>query len=108
MRLPFRKKDKKRDGRTSPIPNELRPTGGFGLDANASPPSRSSAQLLAALPPNVLARIFTFVCPHALDESYETCEESANEKGCMLCDLRDLSRCVQVNRAWRGTAIKIL
>ncbi|QPG96953.1 hypothetical protein C2857_005537 [Epichloe festucae Fl1] len=108
MRLPFRKKDKKRDGRTSPTPAEFRPTGGFGPDANASPPSRSSAQLLAALPPKVLARIFTFVCPHALDESYETCEESANEKGCMLCDLRDLSRCVQVNRAWRGTAIKIL
>ncbi|KAG6014768.1 hypothetical protein E4U43_006152 [Claviceps pusilla] len=106
MRLPFRKKDKKKSGRTSPIPDEFLPTR-IGLDPNVFPPSRFSAQLLAALPPRVLARIFTFVCPHALDESYETCEESA-EKGCMLCDLRDLSRCVQVNRAWRETAVQIL
>ncbi|KAG5917052.1 hypothetical protein E4U42_007402 [Claviceps africana] len=108
MRLPFRKKDKKKSGRTSPIPEEFRPARGFGLDTNIFPPSRFSAQLLAALPPKVLARIFTFVCPHALDESYETCEESGAEKGCMLCDLRDLSRCVLVNRAWREIAIQIL
>ncbi|KAG6009964.1 hypothetical protein E4U21_000735 [Claviceps maximensis] len=104
MRLPFRRKDKKKDGRTSPIPDEFRPSR---LDTNVFPPTRFSAQLLAALPAKVLSRIFTFVCPHALDESYETCEESA-EKGCMLCDLRDLSRCVLVNRAWREVAIKIL
>ncbi|KAG5981487.1 hypothetical protein E4U55_002884 [Claviceps digitariae] len=107
MRLPFRKKDKKKNGRTSPIPEEFRPPRGFGLDTDVFPPSRFSAQLLAALPPKVLVRIFTFVCPHALDESYETCEESA-EKGCMLCDLRDLSHCVRVNRAWREIAIQIL
>ncbi|KAG6026192.1 hypothetical protein E4U41_001321 [Claviceps citrina] len=108
MRLPFRRKDRKRSGQTSPIPDEFRPpTPGFGLDTNVFPPSPLSAQLLAALPPKVLSRIFAFVCPHALDESYETCEESA-EKGCMLCDLRDLSRCVLVNRAWREIAIQIL
>ncbi|KAK2603752.1 hypothetical protein QQS21_004037 [Conoideocrella luteorostrata] len=108
MRLPFRKKEKKRDGLTSPVPDEFRSIGGFGLDPGRFPPSRFSAQLLAKLPNKVLERIFTFVCPHALDESYETCEDSANEKGCMLCDLRDLSRCVQVNRAWRAASIKIL
>ncbi|KAG6254581.1 hypothetical protein E4U24_007459 [Claviceps purpurea] len=108
MRLPFRRKDKKKSQSASIIPDEFRPTPyGFALDTNVFPPSRFSAQLLAALPPRVLARIFTFVCPHALDESYETCEESA-EKGCMLCDLRDLSRCVQVNRAWREVAVQIL
>lgn len=108
MRLPFRRKDKKKSQSASIIPDEFRPTPyGFALDTNIFPPSRFSAQLLAALPSRVLARIFTFVCPHAVDESYETCEESA-EKGCMLCDLRDLSRCLQVNRTWREVAVQIL
>ncbi|KAG5964654.1 hypothetical protein E4U58_003116 [Claviceps cyperi] len=108
MRLPFRRKDKKKSQSAAIIPDEFRPTPyGFALDTDVFPPSCFSAQLLAALPPRVLARIFTFVCPHAVDESYETCEESA-EKGCMLCDLRDLSRCLQVNRAWREVAVQIL
>ncbi|KAG6103531.1 hypothetical protein E4U14_006197 [Claviceps sp. LM454 group G7] len=108
MRLPFRRKDKKKSQSAFIIPDEFRPTPyGFALDTDVFPPSRFSAQLLAALPSRVLARIFTFVCPHAVDESYETCEESA-EKGCMLCDLRDLSRCLQVNRAWREVAVQIL
>ena len=106
MRLPFRKKDKKRDGQTSPVPAEFRPTG--ALNPLLFPPSPFSARLLAALPTKVLERIFTYICPHALDETYETCEESANDKGCMLCDLRDLAHCAQVNRIWRSAAIKIL
>ncbi|QUC18501.1 uncharacterized protein UV8b_02742 [Ustilaginoidea virens] len=108
MRLPFRKKRQEREGLASPVFDEFRAVGGYGLKPLLFPPSRFSAQLLASLPPRVLERIFVFVCPHAVDDSYETCEKSANEKGCMLCDLRDLSRCVQVNRAWRATAIKIL
>ncbi|OAA40348.1 F-box domain protein [Metarhizium rileyi] len=106
MRLLFRKKGKKRDGPTSPLPAEFRPLA--ALDSLRSPPSRFSARILATLPSTILKRIFTFVCPHAIDESYESCEESAKDEGCMLCDVRDLSHCTQVNRAWRPTAIQVL
>jgi hypothetical protein len=43
-----------------------------------------------------------------LDESYETCEQSAVEDACMLCDLRDLAHCVQVCKAWHPAARKLL
>lgn len=68
----------------------------------------SSARRLVNLPAPVLERIFTFVCPHAKDESYETCEQSSLEDACMLCDLRDLAHCVAVCKKWRAEAIKLL
>ena len=69
-----------------------------------------SAQLLAKLPGPLLERIFSFVCPHTQDETYESCEQSALEVGdtCMLCDLRDLAHCAQVSRKWRVHATKLL
>ncbi|KAJ5586669.1 uncharacterized protein N7459_002434 [Penicillium hispanicum] len=51
------------------------------------------------LPRPVLARILTFVCPHAIDTSYETSDESMTD-GCMLCDMRDLAHCAQVSKRW--------
>ncbi|RWA07255.1 hypothetical protein EKO27_g7857 [Xylaria grammica] len=48
------------------------------------------------LPAPILERVFSFVCPHSSDESYETCERSAVEDTCMLCDLRDLAHAAQV------------
>ena len=71
-------------------------------------PTRASAAVLAHLPAAILDRIFTFVCPHSRDESYATCEQSAVEDGCMLCDLRDLARCVAVCRRWKEEAVKVL
>ncbi|KAK3898743.1 hypothetical protein C8A05DRAFT_37668, partial [Staphylotrichum tortipilum] len=71
-------------------------------------PTRASAGVLARFPAAVFARIFAFVCPHARDESYATCEQSAVEDACMLCDLRDLARCVAVCRRWRTEAVKLL
>lgn len=71
-------------------------------------PNRASAAKLAALPAPVLERIFAFVCPHTQDCSYETQEQSSLEDACMLCDLRDLSHCIQVNRRWCKTAAKVL
>lgn len=47
----------------------------------------------------VLAYIFALVCPHTVDESYETSEESMTD-GCMLCDMRDLAHCAQVCKRW--------
>lgn len=105
MRLPFRKKDKKSDAGVD-IPAEFRPEG-YGVPA-PYPPTLQSTWLVARLPPSVLERIFSWVCPHARDESYDTCEQSGSEKGCMLCDLRNLAHCIQVCRSWRVSGIKIL
>ena len=67
-----------------------------------------SSQLLAKLPGSILERIFSFVCPHTQDETYESCEQSAVEDTCMLCDLRDLAHCAQVSRKWRTFATNLL
>ena len=58
--------------------------------------------------PEILERIFFYVCPHAQDETYETCEQSATGDTCMLCDLRDLAHCAQVSRQWRKLATNVL
>lgn len=47
----------------------------------------------------MLARILTLVCPHAVDTSFDTSEESMTD-GCMLCDMRDLAHCAQVCKRW--------
>ncbi|KAI1076333.1 hypothetical protein F5B20DRAFT_333498 [Whalleya microplaca] len=60
------------------------------------------------LPPPILERVFSFVCPHSCDESYDTCEQSAIEDACMLCDLRDLSHAGQVCKRWRQSAIRLM
>ncbi|KAF5607900.1 uncharacterized protein FSUBG_5002 [Fusarium subglutinans] len=114
MRNPFRRRNKKdkagSGGQSSDfiVPIEFRPPGAGRPPLY--PPTRHSAYLLAHLPSKVLERIFAFVCPHALDETYDTCEGSAStsDSRCMLCDLRDLAHCVQVCRAWRPSAVKIL
>ncbi|KAI0999477.1 hypothetical protein K3495_g8718 [Podosphaera aphanis] len=63
---------------------------------------------VSKLPPQILARIFSEICPHSQDDSYESCELSARVDTCMLCDLRDLSHCTQVNRQWREISRTIL
>ncbi len=105
MRLPFRKKDKKGSLQLD-VPPEFRPAGAGQMPQFL--PTRESALQLALLPPAVLQRIFGHVCPHARDESFDTCEESARDDNCVLCDLRDLSHCAQVSRAWRIAAIQVL
>lgn len=61
----------------------------------------------ANLPQNIMQRIFEFVCPHTMDESYESSESSAGNS-CMLCDMRDLSYCVLVCKRWRKYAVPVL
>lgn len=60
------------------------------------------------LPAPLLQRVFAFVCPHSQDDSYETCEQSAIEDACMLCDLRDLAHAGMVCKTWRKSAIKMM
>ncbi|KAK5993388.1 hypothetical protein PT974_06818 [Cladobotryum mycophilum] len=106
MRLPFRRKDKKKQDVAAGNEKGLRSAA--AIRTPYFPPSYRSAQLIGILPGPVLERIFAFVCPHAQDQSYDTCEESTNESGCMLCDLRDLAHSSQVNRSWHASAIKVL
>lgn len=60
------------------------------------------------LPDEVLKRILAFVCPHTLDESYVTSEDSMTDGGCMLCDMRDLAQCALVKKAWSEAAATLL
>jgi hypothetical protein len=53
------------------------------------------------LPTPLMLRIFAFVCPHTQDDTYETCEQSAIEDSCMLCDLRDLAHAGMACKKWR-------
>jgi hypothetical protein len=71
-------------------------------------PPASGIELIAKLPASLLERIFSFVCPHTHDETYESCEQSAVEDTCMLCDLRDLAHCAQVSRRWRKLGANVL
>lgn len=59
------------------------------------------------LPAQVLERIFSYVCPHAIDHSYLSAEESTTEAGCMLCDMRDLAQCGSVCRGWHEVAERL-
>ena len=80
----------------------------FRFDPAGYPTTTSTANCIARLPAPLLERVFAFVCPHARDETYETCELSAVEDTCMLCDLRDLAHCAQVSRRWRKLAANVL
>lgn len=73
------------------------------------PPTRNYISILdqEALRP-ILYNIFTFVCPHAVDERYKPIEECIIGYGCMLCDLRDLAHCASVKRGWSGIAMFML
>jgi hypothetical protein len=94
----FKKKSQSVDAdypiRHDPLQDRPRPTG--------------AVEWISKLPAPLLERIFSFICPHANDETYETCEQSAVEDSCMLCDLRDLAHCAQTSRRWRKLASNVL
>jgi hypothetical protein len=72
------------------------------------PASGASGRIVATLPVPILQHVFSFVCPHSQDDTYESCEQSALEDTCMLCDARDLSHCAQVSKKWRSAATALL
>jgi F-box associated protein len=109
----FRRKDKKKDQALG-LPGKHDPFGSGGQNGHQRnfsqlySPTFASADMLLNLPGPLIERIFSFVCPHTQDESYETCEQSAPENSCMLCDLRDLAHCAQVCKKWRNSARKVM
>ncbi|PGG98059.1 hypothetical protein AJ79_08991 [Helicocarpus griseus UAMH5409] len=66
------------------------------------------ADFTQKLSPEILSRIFSFVCLHSVDDTYNSSEESMTEDGCMLCDMRDLAHCALVNRRWHSPAHNLL
>ncbi|KAG8529837.1 uncharacterized protein KY384_005318 [Bacidia gigantensis] len=70
----------------------------------------------SSFPPNptfgysqsLLTRLFSYVCPHSQDGSYNSCEDSQMDGGCMLCDMRDLAQCATVTRHWAPAAQSLL
>ncbi len=69
---------------------------------------RRRPDLSTKLPPAILDRIFSYVCPHTRDETYRSSEESTLGEGCMLCDMRDLAQCALVCRRWAEVAQNLL
>ncbi|KAI9368108.1 hypothetical protein BJX61DRAFT_240848 [Aspergillus egyptiacus] len=78
------------------------------MNESVPPLPAYAVDLTKRLPPPVLARIFAFVCPHAVDSSYDSSEESMTEDGCMLCDMRDLAHCALVCKRWCPVARSLL
>lgn len=72
------------------------------------PQNYSGRDYSARLPPQILERICSFVCPHSVDHSYVPSENSSVGDGCMLCDMRDLARTAQVSRRWYKAAQTLL
>lgn len=113
-------KDKKKGSSGNGIPafgGDIGASGAsFGLDYHSGSDSTRfrpmatprSGMLLSNLDPEILRRIFAFVCPHSQDESYDNCEQSSIDDACMLCDLRDLAHCASVSKRWRKEAIALL
>ena len=99
----FRSKSRLKSSDNEP----LSPTrhGGF-YTSPANPPQQQyhGRDQTQRLPNQVLERIFSYVCPHTLDFTYETSERSQIGDGCMLCDLRDLAHCAGVCRKWYSLA----
>lgn len=81
----------------------------FSLTTGLDPRRNSSARdLTLKLTTEILERIFIYLCPHSQDETYEDCETAAPDKGCCLCDSRNLAHCGRVNKRWNRLANKVL
>lgn len=105
--LGLKKKDKasKGIGALLPMPAAGRVNPEYQHEVNGN---HHGVDWTGALPQNVMQRIFEYVCPHTMDESYESSEASALEDSCMLCDMRDLAHCVLVCKRWRKYAVPVL
>ncbi|KAF2230410.1 hypothetical protein EV356DRAFT_473666 [Viridothelium virens] len=68
----------------------------------------SSSKPPPRLPHRVLETLFSYICPHVEDQTYEVSERSMIGDGCPLCDLRDLANCAQVCREWYAVAQRLL
>ncbi|GAB7360667.1 hypothetical protein MBLNU230_g0546t1 [Neophaeotheca triangularis] len=104
----FRSKSRLKDKEGSPQQQLQSHSYNKGYSNGSPQASYRGRDQTQRLPSNVLENIFTFVCPHVLDDTYEPSERSSIGDGCMLCDLRDLGRCASVCRKWYQSAQRLL
>jgi hypothetical protein len=71
-------------------------------------PSSPGIDYSYKLPPTLIARIFSFVCPHSSDFTFETFEDVDYGDTCFRCDTRDLANCALVKRSWYQPARETL
>lgn len=76
-----------------------RHSAGTATEFQTPPRSAPGRDHTRKLPRPLWGYILALVCPHTVDDSYETSEESMTD-GCMLCDMRDLAHCAQVCKRW--------
>ncbi|KAI5364845.1 Putative F-box domain, leucine-rich repeat domain superfamily, F-box-like domain superfamily [Septoria linicola] len=88
----------------SRLKQESPPSKSYANYPPSPQPRRTGRDLTQRLPEKVLTNIFSYVCPHTQDYTYDPCEQSQIGDGCMLCDLRDLSHCAQTCRKWYASA----
>ncbi|KAI0129977.1 hypothetical protein BJ170DRAFT_593517 [Xylariales sp. AK1849] len=81
---------------------------GYGSNGGHIQSRRARQNKWLELPTPILQRVFAFVCPHSSDETYETCEQSAIEDACMLCDLRDLAHAAMACKLWRKAGVPLM
>lgn len=94
--------------------NKLKENGAEKLNGKSNgdvfyPGAHAGRDYISRCPPKVLTKIFEYVCPHALDKTYEACEDTnLDDDGCPLCDMRDLSHCARTRRDWYRPATELL
>jgi hypothetical protein len=89
--------------KSKPDGDEPRNVNGYKISGPLAPNHTSR------LNPQVLKRIFTFVCPHTLDDSYQNLDDvDLGDNTCMLCNLRDLAQCARVCKAWHSPATELM
>lgn len=99
---------RKKDDKVNYYEREIQEMQRYGNGQQHQPVNRTGKDYTVYLPPNVVSNILSFVCPHALDASLTSSEESMTEDGCMLCDMRDLAHCALVTSKWYGVTQKLL
>lgn len=63
----------------------------------------------STLPEEILRLIFSYVCPHASYVGHRSWDdENGDDKDCMLCQTRDLARCIRVCKGWCTPAQNLL
>lgn len=104
-------KSRQRHGHSQSVPNTLAPpaySSNYAASSTSLYYNRGGAMKQTSIagrpPPEVLLAIFSYICPHALDYTYESAEDSVTETGCMLCNMRDLARVGLVCKEWHRAA----
>jgi len=105
----FRSRSKiKDDARTAAARRSNEDNDGYPRPAYLIPPPFDCIQALSEHP-NILQRVFSYVCPHSEDVSFASLETIRGAiKECPLCGIKDLAACARVRQGWNQLATQQL